>query len=70
MRWQEQLIRQITQDQAVQISINGQIFTVTTQKDQVVFTNPFRESEQFPTVEAVIHRLESNLENPTIVVLQ
>lgn len=69
MDWMDQLRQRMQDDEVVQVSIDGQIFTIERQGDMMSFTNPFGRREQFDSPEGVVNAMQSWYENPVIVVL-
>lgn len=69
MDWMDQLRQRMQDDDVVQVSIDGQIFTIEQQAGGVSFTNPFGRREQFESPEGVVNAMQSWYENPVIVVL-
>ena len=69
MDWMEQLRDRLRTDDVVQVSIDGQIFTIEREQNGVSFTNPFGRQEQFRSPEQVVDAMQSWYESPVIVVL-
>jgi hypothetical protein len=69
MDWMKQLSIRMQEEDVVQVSIDGQIYTIEQEQNVVSFTNPFGQREQFSSPEQVIDAMQSWYENPVIVIL-
>jgi altronate dehydratase len=64
--WMDQLRDRLQRDGYVQMSIDGQIYTVETRDGSYAYTNEFGRQERFDSEESLITALESSLEHPNI----
>ncbi|TCP52879.1 hypothetical protein EV586_107122 [Tumebacillus sp. BK434] len=69
MDWIEQLQEHLQASATVQLSIDGQIWTVEQQNGSYRFTNRLGRQEHFRSEEELISALQSWYENPVTVVL-
>ncbi|ASS75913.1 hypothetical protein CIG75_13725 [Tumebacillus algifaecis] len=69
MDWMEQLQASLQESDTVQLSIDGQIWTVKQQAAGYTFTNHFGREEEFDSEADLINALQSWYENPVLVVL-
>ncbi|MFD2170867.1 hypothetical protein [Tumebacillus lipolyticus] len=69
MDWMEQLEQRLLEDDAIQLSIDGQIWTVQQDLNGYKFSNPYGRQEHFATSEELMGAIQSWYENPVLVVL-
>lgn len=69
MDWMDQVEQRLLEDDAIQLSIDGQIWTVQQDSNGYKFSNPYGRQEHFETSEELIGAIQSWYENPVLVVL-
>jgi hypothetical protein len=67
--WTEQLHEQMGNKGVVQVSIDGQIWTIDAAGPAYSLTNQFGNTQSFTSPDQLITALQSRFENPTIAVL-
>ena len=70
MDWMTELRTKLQQQDTVQVSIDGQIWTARAQEDGgYAFVNEFGRTEPFSSSDALVDALQSWYESPLIIVL-
>jgi hypothetical protein len=67
--WIAKLQDRLRAQDTVELSIDGQIWTVQHHEGSYFFSNPFGRQEQFHSEQELIDAIQSWYENPVLVVL-